>query len=104
MKNSDKKTIILSISSLIAILLLSYYNKIDEGEVIEKIVQKAHIEVKMIPSAGGTMRPQLIHYDDRWFVIIKNNSITNKCKISEEKWLKLQVGDRVNCRVLNNKN
>jgi len=104
MKNLDEKTIvILAVAAIFLLLFLLQSNRIHTGEVIEKKFQKAHSSVEMTPSAGGAMRPQLVHHDDEWLVIIKNDTKMGRCWISETQWNKIELSDWINCRDLNNK-
>jgi len=101
MQNRDEKILItLSFGFLALVLFLIYINRVDEGVIIEKEFQKAHSEFEMTPTGDGSMRPQLVHYDDSWTVTIKNNSNTGKCWMNEPVWNQLEVGDWVSCNDL----
>ncbi len=102
MKQFDEKTIIILSSAILLLILFFIQRKsIENGEVVEKKYQKAHSEFKMIPSSGGGgMRPQLVVHNDEWSVILKNDTDTGRCWVSELEWNKIEVGDWVNCRDL----
>jgi hypothetical protein len=80
------------------LIFISKGQHLEEGNVIGKIYLKETSNLELVPSAGGGMRPQVVHKPEKWVLVIQDQDKQGKCYVSEEEWNHVEIGVLVKCK------
>ena len=95
---NEKIIILLLFIMAFTLIFISKGQHLEKGGVIDKIYLKETSSLELVPSAGGGMRPQVVHKPEEWVLVIQDQDKQGKCYVSEKEWNHVEIGALVKCR------